>query len=230
MEKLASRLPGCMLRAAIRDGRSRTTRLQWDINAIWRSLFQTVEDVSMWNALVDQKDTLYSSALMASTCKLQRKFVALFAFDVPEDPYCAAYINPDPIIPSTTQHGTASKNAESVSADLSLLSSGPDGTTYATYSNGNHSWLDGLTPATSTRTGRTSSGMADLSECWFTPPQSPSSACSSVVGNYLAVPPILGYSSHFRAVSGLSSRRSFAPRTTSTSLHSTVPQYFTDTF
>ncbi len=144
MERLAGRLPGRMLHAAIRDVRSCTSHVQWDLDATWKALFRTVEDTLLWNRLVDQKDAFYSSTLMASTRRLQIKFVALFAFNLPEDPYCAAYNNFHPIILPTTQHATASMNAESVPADCSVLSSNPDGPQSGSPSNSDQSASDCL--------------------------------------------------------------------------------------
>ncbi len=100
MEHLAEKLPGRMLSAAIRDVRSRIARLEWDVHATWKSLFRVVEDARLWNALVEQKDSHYSSTLTTSTSRLQRRFVRLFARGIPNDPYCAATA---PIVDSTAR-------------------------------------------------------------------------------------------------------------------------------
>ncbi len=52
MERLAYRLPRRMLRAAIRDLRSRQSRLQTELDFLWSVLYRMIPERDLWNALV----------------------------------------------------------------------------------------------------------------------------------------------------------------------------------
>ncbi len=86
LQRLAGKLPLKMLRAAIRDMRARCTQLQWEIDSIWRDLYSVIIDSELWNALVWQKDSYYSSIYRTATVRLRGKFAALFT-SCPTDPY-----------------------------------------------------------------------------------------------------------------------------------------------
>ncbi len=89
LERLAEKLPTRMLRAAIRDLRSRLASLQKEVDSVWVRLFSIVTDVALWNGLVQQKDSLFASILATSTLRLRHKFTGLFHpnFEL-ADPYC----------------------------------------------------------------------------------------------------------------------------------------------
>ncbi len=76
--RLAARLLGRILRAAIRDSRQRQSLLQLDIDHCWRRLFAQVLDHSHWTGLVLQKDRLYFQCLENAFQRLDKKFAALF--------------------------------------------------------------------------------------------------------------------------------------------------------
>ncbi len=80
LERLAARLPQRILRAAIRDARSRLALLESQVNTIWTLLYRTITDVRLWNALTLQKDFYYSYYLRLASQRLQRKFFALRAW------------------------------------------------------------------------------------------------------------------------------------------------------
>ncbi len=79
MHRLARKLPMRLLRATIRDVRARLANLDWDISVVWSCLFRTIRNTELWNTLVSQKDTFFSSMFAASTDRLRRKFRALCA-------------------------------------------------------------------------------------------------------------------------------------------------------
>ncbi len=65
-------------------------RIQWDLDAIWLELSRIITDASHWNTLVKQKDEHYLLMFMASTRRLQRKFVGLFRV-YPNESYTDAF-------------------------------------------------------------------------------------------------------------------------------------------
>ncbi len=78
MERLAAKLPGRLLRAATRDVRTRLAQLQTEVDALWETLFHTITDARLWNALVAQKDNFYFAIHASVTDRLKRKLSALF--------------------------------------------------------------------------------------------------------------------------------------------------------
>ncbi len=74
LERIAEKLPRRILRVAIRDVRSRVALLQLKVDAIWNCLFSIVTRTDLWDALVLQKDSYYSSVYATSSTRLQKKF------------------------------------------------------------------------------------------------------------------------------------------------------------
>ncbi len=85
LQRLASRLPRRLLRAAIRDMRAREARLQAEIDAVWHLLFRTVKDARFWNALVRHKDAQFDFFYQISLHRLEQKFARLLP-ERPRDP------------------------------------------------------------------------------------------------------------------------------------------------
>ncbi len=122
LERLATRLPQRMLRAAIRDVRVRFLALEREVDSLWANLFRIVFDATLWNALVSQKDSVFFTAHSTASLHLKRKFVALFAV-FPNDsytddvPYRANQSNKDLLQRSTPIQASSQRLSET---DLDL--------------------------------------------------------------------------------------------------------------
>ncbi len=66
LERLAARLPRWMLRAAIRDMRTRLATIQRDLDCVWEN-FARILNHKLWNALVAHKDQFYYCQYVACT-------------------------------------------------------------------------------------------------------------------------------------------------------------------
>ncbi len=77
LERIVAKLPQRLLRAAIRDTLARTARLQREVDSIWTALFTTITDVSVWNAIVTQKDNSFHYHHSVASSRLAKKFSIL---------------------------------------------------------------------------------------------------------------------------------------------------------
>ncbi len=119
MERIASKLPLRMLRAAIRDLRVRLGRLQKDTTATWMFLYRIILDTVFWNALTFQKDNYFASILFSETTRLKRKFIRLFAV-YPNHSYTDGVTPPRLQLPL---HGRLTSALESATRRLEPVSS-----------------------------------------------------------------------------------------------------------
>ncbi len=132
LERLAEKLPKRMLRAGIRDIRSRIVRLECQVDALWAGLFRTVLDATLWNGLVEQKDTYFSFVQLSSSLRLRRKFVALFCakYPVPNDPYCQ--MGPAPALAHSSSSRSRGLQLDDSLADRTPFSVGKSIDSFAT--------------------------------------------------------------------------------------------------
>ncbi len=79
LSRLVESLPKKMLRAAIRDNRSRLSGIQHSADNCWMRLYNIIRDEALWESVVSQKDAFFFRTFADSTNRLQRKFAGLFA-------------------------------------------------------------------------------------------------------------------------------------------------------
>ncbi len=77
LQRLTEKLPRRLLRATIRDVRTRLAYFQKEVDCLWTVLHGVISDPSLWNGLVMQKDSLFAHTLTLATQRLERKFRTL---------------------------------------------------------------------------------------------------------------------------------------------------------
>ncbi len=71
LRRLAEKLPGRILRAAIRDSRQRLFQTQQTIDIYWIRLHKIIKDHRLWNAVVEQKDAMFYRAVCEASLRLR---------------------------------------------------------------------------------------------------------------------------------------------------------------
>ncbi len=74
LSRLAAKLPGRILRAAIRDTHRKLAEIQQAVDLCWLRLEEVIKNDGHWNKIVLQKDALFFRATEHASQRLCRKF------------------------------------------------------------------------------------------------------------------------------------------------------------